>query len=387
MSSASTPSGNRSRRGLLIGALVCAAIVVTGISIRAVDARHIKTWTDKQAVPTVKLVLSNQAPHGSILNLPGRLEAYISAPIFARVNGYVKSWYVDIGASVKAGQLLAEIEIPEIDQQLLNAQANLATAQANASLAETTALRWQAMLSSGAVAQQDVDQRTDDYTAKQALVAAAKANVDQLIATKGFARIVAPFDGVVTARKTDVGALINAGSGVGPELFTVSDVHQLRVYVQVPQNYAPLVRPGSHASLTVPEYPGQLFSAQVIASSGAVNAASGTTLIQLLVDNPGNKLMPGAFASLQIKLPLQVDAVRVPASALVFDAQGLRVATVDANTRVQFKTVTIAHDFGDTVEIGSGLSTSDRVIDTPPDGLANGDSVQLAHPEKVASHG
>jgi len=373
----------------VVGIAIAVIVVAAGVTLRAVDARNLKTWTNAQIIPTVNVIHPVSAANGPTLDLPSHLEAYSRAPIFARVSGYLKSWNVDIGAPVKAGQLLAVIESPELDQQLLQARADLLSAQANASLAGTTAKRWQALLGTDSVAQQEVDERTGDYTAKKAAVAAAQANVDRLLATKGFERILAPFDGVVTARDTDVGALINAGSGgVGQELFTVSDVKQLRVYVQVPQSYAPDVRSGTTATLSVPEYPGQHFAARVIASADSVNASSGTTLVQLLVDNADGKLLPGGFASLQFKLPVQANAVRVPASALVFDARGLTVATLGANSQVVFKKVTINRDFGDSVEIGSGLVATDRVIDTPPDGLVDGDRIQVASADKkVAANG
>lgn len=373
----------------VVGIAVAVLVVAAGVTLRAVDARNLKTWTNAQVIPTVNVIHPVSAANGPTLDLPSHLEAYSRAPIFARVSGYLKSWNVDIGAPVKAGQLLAVIESPELDQQLLQARADLASAQANAALAGTTAKRWQALLGTDSVAQQEVDERTGDYTAKKAAVAAAQANVDRLLATKGFERIVAPFDGVVTARDTDVGALINAGSGgVGQELFTISDVKQLRVYVQVPQSYAPDVRSGTTATLSVPEYPGRHFAARVIASADSVSASSGTTLVQLLVDNADGKLLPGGFASLQFKLPVQANAVRVPASALVFDARGLTVATLGANSQVVFKKVTINRDFGDSVEIGSGLVASDNVIDTPPDGLVDGDHVQAASTDKkVAANG
>lgn len=379
------------RRLVVIGVTAIAAaviVVAAGVTLRAVDARNLKSWTNAQVVPTVTVINPVSAANGPTLDLPSHLEAYSRAPIFARVSGYLKSWSVDIGTPVKAGQLLAVIESPELDQQLLQARADLTSAQANAALAGTTAKRWQALLGTDSVAQQEVDERTGDYTAKKAAVAAAQANVDRLLATKGFERIVAPFDGVVTARDTDVGALINAGSGgVGQELFVVSDVKRLRVYVQVPQSYAPDVRSGTTATLSVPEYPGQHFTARVVAAADSVNAASGTTLVQLLVDNTDGKLLPGGFASLQFKLPVQQNAVRVPASALIFDAHGLRVATLGANGLVVFKTVTINRDFGDSVEIGSGLTATDRVIDTPPDGLVAGDRVQVASGASAAGKG
>ena len=373
----------------VVGVAVALIVVAAGVALRVVDARNLKTWTAAQTVPTVTVIHPVSAANGPTLDLPSHLEAYSRAPLFARVSGYLKSWSVDIGAPVKAGQLLAVIESPELDQQLLQARADLASAQANAALAGTTAKRWQALLGSDSVAQQEVDERTGDYTAKKATVAAAQANVDRLLATKGFERIIAPFDGVVTARDTDVGALINAGSGgTGQELFVVSDVKKLRVYVQVPQSYAPDVRSGTTATLTVPEYPGQHFNARVIASADSVNVASGTTLVQLLVDNTDGKLLPGGFASLQFKLPVQQNAVRVPASSLVFDARGLMVATLGANGEVVFKKVTINRDFGDSVEVGSGLVATDRVIDTPPDGLVDGDRVQVASAvRKVPANG
>ena len=368
----------RLRVAAIVGCVAAILIVAAGIATRAADNRQLRTWTDAQAVPSAQVSTPQRAANGATLQLPGRLEAFSRAPQFARVSGYLKSWRVDIGAHVKAGELMAEIETPDLDQQLLQARGDLASAQANSSLAESTAKRWQSMLASDSVSRQEVDERTADYTAKQALVQAAKANVDRLVATKGFARIVAPFDGVVTARETDVGALINAGSGSGPELFVVSDVNKLRVYVQVPQTYAPTIRPGATAQLSVPEYPGRSFPATVTALADSINAASGTTLVQLLVDNSTGKLLPGGFADVRFNLPVNQQALRVPASSLVFDQHGLRIATVGQDDRVTFKSVTISHDFGETVEIGSGLTPEDRIINNPPDGLNDGDRVQVA---------
>lgn len=390
MSSEATqhPSRSLSRRGLrrtgIVIAVVLIAVVVIGLITRATQASNLKKWTAEQAIPTVSVVMPEPSPNGPVLDLPGRLEAFVRAPIYAQVSGYLKDWKTDIGARVKTGQLLGEIDTPELDQQLLQARADLASAKANADLAEITAKRWQAMLGSDSVAQQDVDQRTGDYAAKIALMNAAKANVDRLMAAKAFARIVAPFDGVVTARDTDVGALINAGGGTGPELFVVSDIHKLRVYVQVPQSFGPSIRVGSSAALVVPEYPGREFHAQVIATSNAVNAASGTTLVQLLVDNADDKLMPGSFAHVHFKLPVDATALRVPASSLIFDNAGLRVATVTDGDKVAFKKVSILYDYGKTVEIGAGLTHDDRVIDSPPDGIKDGDAVKIATNDATA---
>jgi len=343
-----------SRRGLrlagLIALVVVVAIVVAGIATRAADARRLRTWTDDQAVPTVTVAPPSTDKDGAPLQLPGRTQAYSRAPLFARVSGYLKSWSVDIGGKVKAGQLIAEIETPDLDQQLLQAKGALASSQANAALAATTAKRWQSMLGSDSVSKQEVDEKTADYTAKLAMQRAAQADVDRIQALKGFTRIIAPFDGVVTARNTDVGALINAGGGTGPELFEVSDIRKLRVYVRVPQNYAPSIHDGDTAELTVPEYPGKTFSAKVEAADAS--------------------------------------AFNIPASALVFDAKGMRVATLGADNRVKFKRVTIARDLGKTIELGSGLDPQDRVIENPPDGLDDGDPVKLAPKDNTAeNHG
>ncbi|HEX7814849.1 efflux RND transporter periplasmic adaptor subunit [Dyella sp.] len=379
-----TPTHPRKLRlAALIGVILVVGIVAVGVTTRASDAHKLKDWTDQQAVPTVAVVDPEPGKTGNGLELPGRLEAYSRAPIFARINGYLKYWKVDIGTQVKAGQLMAEIETPDVDQQLLQAKADYASAKANQELAAITAKRWQAMLGSDSVSKQEVDEKTGDLTAKTALANAAKANLDRLQATKAFARIVAPFDGVVTARNTDVGQLINVGGGApGQELFTVSDVRKLRVYVQVPQNYVPAIKQGSVAQMSVPEHPGQTFKATVESSAQAVNAASGSTLVQLSVDNTDNQLMPGAFANVKFDLPISATALRVPASALVFDNQGLRVAVVGQDNKVTFKPVSIARDFGKSVELNAGLAKGDRVIESPPDGLADGDTVKIA--EKTA---
>ncbi|MDF3983799.1 efflux RND transporter periplasmic adaptor subunit [Luteibacter sp. PPL201] len=371
-----TPPPRRLRLAGIIAAIVVLAVVVAGIATRASDAHKLRAWTDDQAVPTVNLVAAEGGQGGGHLNLPGRLEAYARAPIFARTSGYLKSWKADIGTKVKAGDVLAEIETPDLDQQLLQARADLASARANEALAQTTAKRWQAMRDSDSVSRQEVDEKTGDYEAKRALAQAAQANLERIQALKGYARLVAPFDGTVTARETDVGALVNAGGG-GQELFVVSDTRKLRMYVNVPQNYAPSVRTGATVDLTVPEYPGQTFKGTVESTSEAINAASGTTLVQVAVDNADGKLLPGGYASVTFDLPANAALVSVPASALVFDEKGLRVAVVDPQNKVRFKTVTIARDFGKTVQLASGLSAGERLIESPPDGLADGDSVRV----------
>ncbi|MES2181190.1 MAG: efflux RND transporter periplasmic adaptor subunit, partial [Pseudomonadota bacterium] len=308
-------------------------------------------------------------------------EAFSHAPIYARVNGYLKNWKVDIGAQVKAGQLLGEIETPDLDQQLLQARANLDSAQANVELAATTAKRWQAMLKTDAVSKQEVDDRTSDLSAKESAVKAAKANVDQLLATKSFARIVAPFDGVVTARETDTGALINAGSGSGTALFEISDMRKLRLYVNVPQNYVDSVKPGTKADITVPERAAKTYTAVVASTSRAIDVASGTVLVQLVVDNAAAELLAGGFANVSLHLPSNASVLSIPASALIFDKAGLRVATVNADGKVLLKAVTIARDLGKTIELGSGVMASDRIIESPPDGVTDGDIVHVIEPD------
>jgi RND family efflux transporter MFP subunit len=387
-----TPPATLPRRQLSLAAIVLAVlamlIIAGGVALRIRNAHELKDWTETQAIPVVNVVMpAKEAPGGS-LDLPGRLEAFTSAPIHARVSGYLKWWRFDIGNQVKAGDVLGEIETPELDQQLNQAKADLASERAGAALAKTTADRWQSLLDSDSVSRQEVDERNQGYVTKTARVAAAQANVDRLIATKRFARIVAPFDGVVTARDTDVGALISAGGGTGPQLFAVSNVDRLRLYVRVPQQYSPMIQPGGTGAFTVPEYPGKRFAATIVGLANSVNAASGTTLVQLLVDNRGHLLLPGGFVHLHFALPPRDGAWRVPASALIFDHQGLRLATVDAHYTVRFKPVAILQDLGNTVDIGSGLDASDRVIDTPPDGLVEGDRVQVSSPGgKAASHG
>jgi RND family efflux transporter MFP subunit len=361
--------------GAFVGLAV--AIVAYGMAARAVQNTRLHGLTEAQAVPTVAIVTPMDAQDHAGLQLPGRLEAYIRAPIYARVPGYLKSWRHDIGAKVNAGDVLAEIDTPDLDQQLSQARADLNVAKANAKLAQISAERWQSLAGTDAVAQQDVDQRTFTLNANVAQVKAAQANVDRLIAEEGFKRLMAPFDGVVTARETDIGALINVGAAGGAELFVVSDTSKLRVYVNVPQNYVPSVPPGTKATIRVPEHPDKTYSGTVEASAQAVTASSGTTLMQLIVDNSTGELMPGDYASIHLQIAAATRVLRVPSSALIFNAKGLSIATVDADNRVQIKPVSLERDLGAVVEIASGLTANDRVIETPPDGIATGASVRL----------
>ncbi|MGA2893234.1 MAG: efflux RND transporter periplasmic adaptor subunit [Xanthobacteraceae bacterium] len=371
-----------SRRGLYLGGLlvasVAAIIVIMGLTTRKMADAKLSEWTETQAVPVVALAMPDSHGRKSTLDLPGRLEAYTQAQIYARVSGYIKEWKADIGTPVKAGDLLAEIDAPDLDQQIMQAEADLASAQANSKLSDMTLSRGQQLIPSGAVSKQDLDQRAADAANKQGLVRSAQANLDRLRVLEQYKRITAPFDGLVTVRSTDVGQLINAGNGGGPPLFVVSDTARLRVYVNIPQNYVPSIRVGTKAQMSVPEYPGRSFSATVEASARAVDISSGTTRMLLVVDNASGELMTGAFANVSFDLPHPESAVNVPASALIFDQSGLRIATVDNDNRVVLKTVTISRDLGKIIEIGSGLSAQDRVIESPPDGIASGDQVRVA---------
>jgi RND family efflux transporter MFP subunit len=365
--------------------LVVVLVVASGLWTRNVSQAKLKEWTDTQSVPVVSVISPATNDNKSSLDLPGRLEAYARAPIYARVSGFLKAWYVDIGAPVKAGQLLAEIEAPDLDQQLLQAKAALASAQAGETLAAVTAQRWQTLGGSNTVAKQTVDEKTGDLTVKQALTRAAKANVDRLEVLADFKRLIAPFDGIVTTRNTDIGALINADSSTGLALFVISDTQKLRVNVSIPQNYVPAVKLNTKVQITVPEYPGKIYSGVVEASSRAVDAATGTTRMQLVVDNSNGELMPGAFANTRIELPANLLALSIPASALIFGQKGLRVATADANDKVVLKPITIARDLGQVVEIATGIAAADRVIDSPPDGLADGDPVRVVDTKKATA--
>jgi RND family efflux transporter MFP subunit len=375
------PSSPVPRRLTLIGsafALLAIAVVAYGLGTRQAQNARLHDATEAQAVPVVALVTPANVSNNAALELPGRLEAFIQAPIYARVPGYLKSWKHDIGAKVKAGDLLAEIATPDLDQQLMQARAALSVAQANAKLAQITAERWQSLASTDAVAKQDVDTRTFTWNANIAQVKAAQANVDQLVAEEGFKRLVAPFDGVVTVRATDIGALINVGAAGGAQLFVVSETGKLRVFINVPQNYVPSVPPGTKATISVPEHPGKTYSGTVEASSQAVNPSSGTTLMQIIVDNTAGEMMPGDYASIHLQMAAVAHVLSVPSSALIFDAKGLSVATVGADNRVLLKPVSIERDLGTIIELASGLSPSDRVIEIPPDGIGNGAQVRLA---------
>lgn len=370
-----------SRRKLGIFGVVAVAgaltLVVSGIRAREDSSVKLKEWTDDQAIPAVAVIYADAGALTATIDLPGRLEAYYRAPIFARVNGYLKNWSADIGARVKSGEVIAEIDAPDLDQQLLQARADLANQQASAKLSEVTLARRKTLIASNFVSMQEIDERTADLANKNAAVNSSQANVERLEALAGYKKITAPFDGIVTARNTDVGALINAGGGSSPPMFIVSDIKKLRVYVNVPQTYVPSVKIGAKAKISVPEYPTRTFEATVEASAQAVDVTSGTTQMQLALDNSAGELMPGGFAN--VRLVLQRDSVpmHIPSSALVFDQKGLRVATVTPDNKILFKPVKIARDLGRDIELAGGITLDDRVISTPPDGIVDGDPVRV----------
>ncbi|HUO12211.1 MAG TPA: efflux RND transporter periplasmic adaptor subunit [Caulobacteraceae bacterium] len=361
-----------------VGLGLAAAIVAVGLVSRGVASHNLKVWTDAQAIPTVSVVRPDSNLGPQTLVLPGQVQAFYNATIRAQVDGYLKRWYTDIGAQVKAGQVLADIDTPALDQQLAQAKADLVTAQANQRLAQTTAARWNGLLAQDAVSRQEAEEKNGDLAAKTALVDAARANVQRLQAQEGFKRIVAPFAGVVTARNTDVGALINTGNPNDPGLFTVADVHRLRIYVSVPQDETAQIHPGEAVTLQVPEYPGRVFKATLVSTSGAIGDRSGALTAEAQIDNADGALKPGDYAQVSFDLPAQPGAMQLPASALMFLHSGMAVGVVGPGDKVVMKPVTIAKDLGATVQIATGLSPGDAVIVNPPDSLVTGEKVRVA---------
>jgi RND family efflux transporter MFP subunit len=355
------------------------AVLVWGLLSRLAASHQLAATTDDAATPVVSIIhpQSNDAPRSLVL--PGNVKAFYQAPIYAQVSGYLKQWNFDIGARVKQGDVLAVIETPDLDQQLVQAKADLASADANESLSATTARRWNELLAKDAVSQQDADDKNGDLAAKVAAVQAASANVERLQAMEAFKQIRAPFDGVVTARNIDVGALVEVGSPGQPPLFVVDDVHRLRIYVAVPQVYSAEVQAGEAATFTVPEYPGQSFAATLASTAGAIDPASGSLLVQFQTDNAAGMLHPGDYAQMHINLPVDTQAVTIPPSALMFRDAGMEVATLGPGDHVVLKQIEIGRDLGTVVEIASGLTHADKVIDNPPDSLQQGDPVRLAN--------
>ena len=378
MSPDHTPS--RKRLMLLgIGGLSLAALLVaSGLAARTRHEQAVAAWTETAAVPQVLVFQPQPNVLGDTLRLPAHLEAWSKAPIHARVSGYLKDWTQDIGAKVAAGQVLAHIDSPDLDQQVAQARARVVQQQANARLAQTTAERWQHLLASHSVSRQEADEKTSNAAAAKANAEAAAADYARLSALEDYKTIRAPFAGTLTARHTDIGQLIKADNDSDPELFDLADTHKLRLYVPIPQNYASVIRPGLVAQLTVPEHPGQHFSAQLEGDSTAIDPRSGTLLAQFVAANPDGALMPGDYAEATLAIPADTHGVSIPASALIFRAQGTQVAVIDRAKRVHLRSIHIGLDLGERLVIDQGLHATDHVIDNPPDALREGDLVQLA---------
>ncbi|MQT28792.1 efflux RND transporter periplasmic adaptor subunit, partial [Pseudomonas helleri] len=338
----------------------------------------VASWTETAALPVVSVFQPLQNAHGDTLRLPAHLEAWSKAPIHARVNGYLKSWQTDIGSKVKAGQILAVIDSPDLDQQVAQTRAHMLQEQANATLAATTASRWQNLLASHSVSRQEADEKRSDAAAAKANAQAAEADYARLSTLEDYKTIRAPFAGTITARNTDIGQLIKADTDSDAELFDIADTHQLRLYVPVPQNYASVIRPGMQVQLSVPEHPGQTFTARLIGNSTSVDPRSGTLMAQFVALNPGDALMPGDYAEAVLSIPADTHGVSIPASALIFRAQGTQVAVLDSAQHVHLQDIHIGLDLGERLVIDQGLKPADRVIDNPPDALREGDSVKRA---------
>lgn len=375
-------------RVLIAAAIVAIVVIVIGTVSRTRSHAKLSEAARGNDVITVAVVRPASAAGGDGLTLPGTIQAFNSAPIYARTNGYVRRWLVDIGDTVRDGQVLAILDAPEVDQQQAQARANYQTALANQRLAQSTAIRWQALLAKDAVSRQESDEKQGDLAAKAAVANAALADVKRLGALYGFTRITAPFAGTVTSRSTQIGQLVTAGTAASTPLFTVSDVHRMRVYVRVPQGASAYIHPGLAATVTVPEYPGREFPIAVSRSAGAVDPQSGTMLVELQADNRDRALKPGSYAQIRFPAAGGQAGFRLPASALITGDAGTTIAVVGPNNRVVIKPVQVGRDEGKSVVISAGLTGTDRVIDTPPDALAAGDRVQvMAQPPGAGANG
>jgi RND family efflux transporter MFP subunit len=374
----------RKRYLQLWGLLVVALILATWGEVHRVMARStLRQLTADEATLIVATVAPTRSAAGEELVLPGTVQAYSEARIYARTNGYLKSWSVDIGSTVKKGQLLAEIDTPEVDQQLAQAVADLATARANEALSNTTNTRWKELLTTESVSKQDADEKAGDAAAKKAITESAVANVSRLRQLESFKHVVAPFDGVITARNTDIGALINAGESSGSELFRLADTHKLRIYVQIPEPYAAAAKPGVEAELKFSEQAGKNYAATTVRTANALDPVLRTLQVELELDNAQREVFPGAYAEVHFKLAGSASSVRLPANTVLFRAPGPQVAIVDAQHRIQLKSIVQGRDFGGTIEVLSGLSADDTVVVNPPDSLIDGVTVRVAAPPSV----
>jgi RND family efflux transporter MFP subunit len=364
--------------GLATALVVVATLLVSGIWSRLRSRAALKAETAQVALTAVSVVSPKQTAPTEEIILPGNVQPFITSPIYARTNGYLKKWYFDIGAHVKQGQLLAVIETPEVDQQLQQARSNLLTAQANLELAGITKARYQGLLKTNAVSQQDVDNAVGTYNANKAIVEADQAAVEQFSALVSFEKIYAPFDGVITARNTDIGDLINSGSagGVKTDLFHISQPGTLRVYVNVPEEYSRGVKVGMTADLALAEFPGRKFQGKLVRTANAINMTTRTLLIEIDVPNPAGTLLTGSYAEVHLQVPAQASTFLLPVNTLLFRSEGLRVGVV-RDRKVVLTAVTPGHDFGNQIEIVSGLKADDQVIINPPDSIVSGQGVQI----------
>jgi RND family efflux transporter MFP subunit len=363
---------------LAIALIVTAALLASGIWSRIRASKTLSAETSQMATTAVSVVSPKQTTPAQEIILPGNVQPFITSPIYSRTNGYLGKWYVDIGARVKQGQLLAVIDTPEVDQQVEQSLSNLNTSKANLALAEITKNRYEGLLKSNAVSQQDVDNAVGTYNANKAIVEASQANVKQLQALQSFEKIYAPFDGVVTARNTDIGDLINSGSsgGVKTDLFHIAQPGVLRVYVNVPEEYSQGIKTGMTAELALAEFPGRKFQGKLVRTADAINMTTRTLLIEVDVDNPAGTLLTGSYAEVHLKVPTQASTFLLPVNTLIFRSEGLQVGLVkDGN--VVLTTVTPGHDFGNQIEIVSGIKSNDQVIINPPDSLVSGQKVQI----------
>ena len=375
------PASGPSRRGIwiaLLGLAVVAGVVIAGIVPRMRTTAALKTETNNLAVPTVSVIRPKRGTPQQEVILPGNIQAFTDSPIYARTNGYLKAWYTDIGAHVKKGQLLAEIDTPEVDQQLQQARADLNTSQANLNLSQITTQRYEALKDTDSVAKQDVDNAAGDFQAKKAMLQSAQHNVQRLEELLSFRKIYAPFDGIITARNTDVGDLIDSGSSTpAKELFHIAAIQRLRVYVNVPQVYSRAAKPGLTADLTLAEFPGRRFQGMLVRTANSIDTASRTLLVEVDVNNPGGELLPGAYTEVHLKIPEGASTFILPVNALVFQSQGLQAAQVDSNNHVVLLPVTPGRDFGTEIEIVAGLTGQENIIVNPPDSLIPGETVRI----------
>jgi RND family efflux transporter MFP subunit len=376
------PTPRRSFRRWLLPALAAMAallVLIFGIRSRLRAETALRVVTDQMAIPSVSVVTPKQTAPATEIILPGNMQPFISSPIYARTDGYLKKWYFDIGAHVKAGELLAVIQTPEVDEQLAQARSTLNTAQANLELAQITRDRYQSLLKKHAVAQQDVDNAVGTYAANKAIVDADMANVRHYEALVSFEKVYAPFDGVITARNTDIGDLINSGSNTAPrtDLFNIAQTHSLRVYVNVPEEYSQGIKPGqTEADVALAEFPDKRFPGKLVRTSEAINATTRTLLVEVDLDNPGGNLFSGSYAEVHLKIPAQNSTYLLPVSALIFRSEKLQVGVV-RNGKVVVTDVTPGHDFGDQIEIVAGLKADDQVVLNPSDSLVSGQNVTI----------